>query len=70
LAPVASSRAFLDAYQRARRPFDDQEIEVAWAASLWLALHNARAEVLGDLPPVAITAVLEQAAERLELAGA
>jgi hypothetical protein len=70
LAPVASSRAFLDAYQRARRPFDDEEIEVAWAASLWLALHNARGEVLRDLPPVAATAVLEQASERLELAGA
>ena len=70
LTPIASSAAFLDAYQRARRPFDDEEIEVAWAASLWLALHNARGEVLRDLPPVAVTAVLEQASQRLELAGA
>src|SRR4051812_40424910 len=70
LAPVASSAAFLDAYQEARRPFDDEEIEVAWAVSLWPALHNARAEAEGDLPPVALGAVREQAGERLERAGA
>lgn len=70
LAPLASSEAFLAAYQRARRPFDDQELEVAWATSLWLALHNARAEALHGLPPVAITAVQEQAEARLRRAGA
>ena len=70
LAPIASSAAFLDAYQAGRRPFTEEEIEIAWAASLWLALHNARAEVLRDLPPVAQVAVTEQAEERLRLAGA
>lgn len=70
LAPIASSEAFLDAYQRARRPFTAEELEVAWAASLWLALHNARGEALWDNPPVAITAVREQGAERLARAGA
>jgi hypothetical protein len=70
LAPIASSVAFLDAYQAARRPFSDEELEVAWAASLWLALHNARGEALWDQPPVAIAAVADQAAERLRLAGA
>jgi hypothetical protein len=71
LAPLASSVAFLDAYQEERgRRFDDQEIEIAWAAGLWLALHNARAEILRDEPPVAQSAVLAQAGDRLELAGA
>jgi hypothetical protein len=70
LTSIAASEAFLDAYQAARRPFDDNEIEVAWAASLWLGLHNARGEALGNRPPVATTAVREQAAERLRRAGA
>lgn len=71
LAPLASSVAFLDAYQEEReRRFDDEEIEIAWAASLWLALHNARGEILRDEPPIAQTAVLSQAGDRLELAGA
>jgi hypothetical protein len=70
LAPIESSAAFLDAYQHERRRFNDEELEVAWAVSLWLALHNARAEVEHDLAPVARTAVREQAADRLERAGA
>jgi hypothetical protein len=70
LAPVESSAAFLDAYQESRRRFDHEEIEVAWAASLWLAVHNARTEALIGSEPVATTAVREQAAERLRMAGA
>jgi hypothetical protein len=38
--------------------------------TLWLALRDARAETLYDSPPVALTAVREQVAERLRLAGA
>ncbi|NMO53214.1 phosphotransferase [Actinoplanes sp. TBRC 11911] len=71
LAPVASSVAFLEEYQRRRgRRFDDNEIEVAWAASLWLALHNARGEAVRGEPAVALAAVQDQAEQRLELAGA
>jgi hypothetical protein len=71
LAPLASSVAFLDAYQKERgRRFDDEEIEIAWAAGLWPALHNARAEILRDKPPVAWTAIRQQAEDRLRLAGA
>lgn len=70
LAPVASSAAFLDAYQRARRPFTAEELEVAWAASLWPAAHNARTEVLHGGEPIALTALRAQAATRLALAGA
>jgi hypothetical protein len=71
LAPIASSAAFLEAYAKARgRPFDDQEIEVAWAASLWPALHNARSEALHGTRPVSLKAVAQQAEERLRRAGA
>jgi hypothetical protein len=70
LAPLASSAAFLEAYQEARRPFTAEETEVAWAASLWLALHNARAEALRGSTPIALNAVASQAIDRLRLAGA
>jgi Ser/Thr protein kinase RdoA (MazF antagonist) len=71
LAPVASSEAFLDGYAQARgRAFSTEELEVAWAASLWPALHNARGEVLWAQPPVALAALEAQAETRLGLAGA
>jgi hypothetical protein len=67
LAPLASSEAFLDAYQEQRgSSFTTDELEVAWAASLWPALHNARAEILWNHPPVALTALLDQAEGRLQ----
>ena len=71
LAPLDSSRAFLDAYQEARsRTFSAEELEVAWAASIWPALHNARAEILYGVPPVALQSLERQAGTRLSLAGA
>ncbi|MCE6997425.1 hypothetical protein LZG04_21855 [Saccharothrix sp. S26] len=71
LAPVESSAAFLDAYQHLRgRRFTPRELEVAWAASLWPAAHNARWEALHGTPPVCGEAVREQAAERLRRANA
>jgi hypothetical protein len=50
LAPIESSEAFLVAYQDIRgRLFTAVEQEIAWAASLWPAAHNARWEALhGD----------------------
>jgi hypothetical protein len=71
LAPVDSSAAFLSAYQSVRgRLFDREETEVAWAASLWPAVYNARTQLMYDLPPVALRAVEEQADQRLKLASA
>jgi hypothetical protein len=71
LAPLASSEAFLDAYAEARgRAFDAEEQRVAWAASLWTALHNARGEVLYAQPPVALAELERQADARLRLADA
>ncbi|MGW6931627.1 phosphotransferase [Lentzea sp. NPDC054927] len=71
LVPVESSAAFLSAYQELRgREFTAEEQEIAWAASLWTALHNARWEVLHGDAPLSLNAVREQAAERLRRAAA
>ena len=71
LAPVESSVAFLAAYQDLRgRRFTDEEHEIAWAASLWPAAHNARWEAVHGDTPVSGEAVRMQAAERLRRANA
>jgi len=71
LVPIESSESFLAAYQHARgRSFTVEEQEVSWAASLWLAAHNARWEALHGVTPVITGALLAQAAERLERANA
>jgi len=71
LAPIESSAAFLAAYQELRgRRFAAEEQEIAWAASLWRATHNARWEALYGDPPVSCDAVRAQAAERLRRANA
>jgi hypothetical protein len=71
LAPLESSAAFLDAYQHSRgtrfSPYDE---EIAWAASLWVALHNARDELIFDRPRSSFDALKEQRAERLARARA
>jgi hypothetical protein len=71
LAPIESSEAFLAAYQDVRgRVFTVVEQEIAWAASLWPATHNARWEVLHGQPRVCGMALEAQAAERLRRANA
>jgi hypothetical protein len=71
LAPLDSSAVFIQTYQQARgRAFSADELQLAWAASLWTTTHNARAEALFGQPPVATTALLAQAAERLARARA
>ncbi|MBB4908528.1 hypothetical protein H4W32_003127 [Actinophytocola algeriensis] len=71
LAPVESSAAFLAAYQDLRGcRFTEEELEIAWAASLWAAAHNARWESLHGDAPVSCDAVRAQAAERLRRAKA
>ncbi len=71
LAPVHSSAAFLAEYQCTRgRRFSREESEVAWAASLWPAVYNARTQLMFDQPPTALSALTEQAGCRLALAGA
>ena len=71
LVPVHSSAAFIETYQAARaRTFSGDEVQLAWAASLWTTTHNARAEALLGLAPVATGALRAQAAERLARAHA
>jgi hypothetical protein len=71
LVSVESSATFLDAYQEHRgREFSAEELEVAWAASIWTAVHNARWEALHGDAPLSLDAVREQAAERLCMANA
>ncbi|GAA5100205.1 hypothetical protein [Nocardia iowensis] len=71
LAPIESSAAFLTAYQDVRgRRFSLEEREVAWAASVWAASHNARWEALHGAPRMCCEAVRVQAPERLRRARA
>jgi hypothetical protein len=71
LAPLESSEAFLDAYQRARRaPFSEHETEIAWAASIWVALQNVRDELIYDRPRLSFDGLKAQRAERLGRANA
>ena len=71
LAPIESSETFLVAYQDIRgRLFSSVELEIAWAASLWMAAYNAREEALHGDAPVGADALRAQEAERLRRANA
>jgi hypothetical protein len=71
LASIESSEAFLAAYQDLRgRVFTAVEREIAWAASLWPAAHNARWEALHGQAPISGNALRAQAGERLRRANA
>lgn len=71
LAPLASSAAFLDEYERARGVgFSSYECEIAWAASIWVAVHNARDELIYDRPTLSFEQLKAQRAERLARARA
>lgn len=71
LAPLASSEAFLRAYESARgSDFSAYEREIAWASSIWVALHNARDELLFDRPQLSLEQLKVQRAERLNRANA
>jgi hypothetical protein len=71
LAPLESSEAFLDAYESARGSrFSPYETEVAWAASIWVAIHNARDELVYDRPRLSYARLKEQRFSRLSRAHA
>jgi aminoglycoside phosphotransferase (APT) family kinase protein len=71
LAPLESSEAFLSVYQDRRgRRFTREEEEIAWAASLIPAVHDARDEALLPRPPITTTPLSQQAEERLRRANA
>jgi Phosphotransferase enzyme family len=71
LAPLVSSEAFLEAYELGRGArFSSHESEIAWAASIWVALHNARDELIYDRPTLSFEQLKAQRAERLARARA
>ncbi|WP_155127709.1 phosphotransferase [[Actinomadura] parvosata] len=71
LAPLDSSEAFLAAYQHFRgRLFTPEELEIAWAAGVWMAAYNAREMALCGGSPAGGDALRAQAAERLRRANA
>jgi hypothetical protein len=71
LAPIESSAAFLHAYEAARGVrFTSYETEIAWAASIWVALHNARGELVYNRPRLSYDRLESQHIERLTRARA
>jgi len=71
LAPLESSEAFLHAYESERGArFSPYETEIAWAASIWEALHNARDELIYNRPKLSYEQLKAQRVERLARAGA
>jgi hypothetical protein len=70
LAPLESSEAFLNAYERERGVgFSPYETEIAWAASIWEALHHARNELIHHLPGLSYARLQAERVERLARAG-
>lgn len=70
LAPLEVSARFLETYQRAvGRSFGGEELEVAWAAGLWLASHNARMELLYGKTRLVHDRLAEEADARMHRAG-
>jgi hypothetical protein len=69
LAPLGSSTAFLDAYERARGS-GFSAYETAWAASIWVAVHNARDELIYRRPRLSYERLKEQRLSRLGRAAA
>jgi hypothetical protein len=70
LASLADSERFLSSYQAVARWFTGAEAEVAWAAGIWLAAHNARMEVRYGKPPFVLRGLEVEGSERLARAGA
>jgi len=66
LAPLESSEAFLHAYEDERGTrFSPYETEIAWAASIWEALLNAREELIDNRPKLSYEQLKAQGIERL-----
>jgi hypothetical protein len=71
LAPLESSEAFLHAYESERGArFSPYETEIAWVASIWEALQNARDELMYNRPKLSYEQLKAQRVERLAQADA
>lgn len=70
-ASLEESESFLAAYQAARsRPFTNDELEVAWAAGLWVLAFNARKESVRSRSGPYQVELLKEGEERLRRSGA
>ena len=71
LAPVESSAAFLDGYERARGArFSSYEREIAWAASMLVAVYDARDELILSRPKLSYERLKAHRVNRLARAHA
>jgi hypothetical protein len=71
LAPLESSEAFLHAYESERGVrFSPYETEIAWAASIWEALHDAHDELIYNRPKLNYERLKAELVERLTRAHA
>ena len=71
LAPLESSEALLHAYESERGArFSPYETEIAWAASIWEALNDARDELIYERPKLSYERLKAERAERLIRAAA
>ena len=68
ISTIAGTHRALELYQVAR-PFTSAEVEVAWAAGLWVAAYNAAFEHLHGAPGAVCRQLSADADERLRLAG-
>lgn len=70
IAPIVEGEQVLDAYQAASgRAFSDEEMEVAWAASTWVACYGAAMEHVQGAPGQVTHQVMTDGPLRLKLAG-
>ncbi|MCB0910404.1 MAG: hypothetical protein KDB60_02170, partial [Propionibacteriaceae bacterium] len=70
IAPVVEGERVLAAYQAASgRTFTTEEVEVAWAASAWVACYTAAMEHVSGAPGQATHQVVTDGQLRLHLAG-
>jgi hypothetical protein len=71
LAPLESSEAFLHAYEsECGARFSAYETEIAWAASIWEALHNARDDLISNRPRLSYERLKAERVEPLSRAHA
>jgi hypothetical protein len=68
ITPVRKTERALELYQELR-PFTSAEVEVAWAAGVWVAAYNAAFEHLHGAPGKVSRQLHDDGAERLHLAG-
>jgi hypothetical protein len=71
LTPLDVTARFIETYQHATgRVFTAAETQVAWAAGVWVAAHNARMELLYGKSRLVHRRLHEEGLERLRRAGA